>query len=540
VNEIEHIVRSVAFMITMLVTFAGVANADLADKRAAEFLTALQNNDYAAVERVCVPGAKPYTLQLKAAWQQQTALYGKLKSFEIVDHSSSQGVETIVANLNFERPSGLAAKVSVDAHGRVATLLFVAAQASSEAKKVADERVNELLDSLRARNFDAAENHFDPHLRSRFTEGALKEAWNARTASLGSLKAWQIVARTEQSGGVIRIVNLDFAKGAQALALKLAIVPSGEIGGLYFLDAQPDHPETPPYIHFSAFTLVQVGVGRRDAPLGGTITIPKGKGPFPGAVLVWGTGANDRDDDIYEDHPFKDIADGLSSCGIAVLRYDKRTRVYPTLLRYVTVENEFIDDAVAAVALLKQQPEVDPTRVFVIGHSLGAMLAPEIALRSKAAGLVMLAPAGLPLPDAVARQDRYLGLPKEQIAEAEESAHLLKAKALPSDYPITDLNVTAAYLYDLDSRDEVAYAHKLGRPILILHGTRDYQVVDADIDVWRKGLKGTPDVTFETLPNLNHLFIAGRGKPGPDEYMVPSYVAPEVITKLSAFIEQSK
>jgi uncharacterized protein len=532
--------RCVAVAFTLVFALSGVSRGDIGELRVSEFLTALQNNDYAEVERVCIPGAKAYMPQLKAAWQQQTALYGKLKSFDVVDHGSSQGVETIVANLNFERPSGLAAKVSVDAHGRVATLLFVAVQASSEAKKVADERVNELLDSLRARNFDAAENHFDPQMRSQSAGDAFKKVWNARIASLGNLNAWRIVARAEQSGNVIRIVDLDFAKGAQALALKLAIIPSGEIGGLYFLDAQPDHLETPPYIRSSAFTLREVKVGRKDAPLGGTITIPKGKGPFSAAVLVQGTGATDRDENIYNDHPFKDIAEGLSSNGIAVLRYDKRTHVYPTLMRYVSVNNEFIDDAVAAVGLLKQQPEVDPTRVFVIGHSLGAMLAPEIAVQAKAAGVIMLSPLGLPLPDVLVRQDRYLELPKEQIAQAEESARLLKAKALSSDYPIIDLNVTAAYLYDLDSRNEVAYARKLGRPILILHGARDFQVVDADIDLWRKGLKGTPDVTIETLPNLNHLFIAGRGKPSPDEYMVPSYVAPEVITKLSSFIERSK
>ncbi len=375
-------------------------------------------------------------------------------------------------------------------------------------------------------------------MKAQFTPDAFRKVWDARTASLGNLNAWRIVARAEQRGDVIRIVNLDFTNGAQAFALKLAIDPSGQIGGFYFVDAQPEHPQNPPYISASAFTVREVKVGRKDAPLGGTITLPKGKGPFPGAVLVHGSGANDRDENIYGNHPFKDIAEGLSSSGIAVLRYDKRTRVYPTPIRYVTVDNEIIDDAVAALALLKQQPEVDPARVFVIGHSLGGMLAPEIAARAKAAGVIMLAPAGLPLPDIVARQNRYLGLSKEQLAQSEENARLLKAKALPADHPLMGMNATAGYIYDLDSRDEVAYARKLGRPILILHGARDYQVVDEDVDVWRKGLKGTPDATIETLAGLNHMFIEGRGKPGPDEYLVPSYVAPEVIAKMASFIKR--
>jgi pimeloyl-ACP methyl ester carboxylesterase len=150
----------------------------------------------------------------------------------------------------------------------------------------------------------------------------------------------------------------------------------------------------------------------------------------------------------------------------------------------------------------------------------------------------MLAPSGLPLPNTMVRQSRYLGASQQEVARSEENARLLRAKALPPQQTVAGIGVPASYFYDLASHQEIAYAQQLGRPILILHGGRDYQVVDDDIDVWRKGLKGVPNVTVEEFPDLNHLFIAGSGKPSPNEYFVASYVAPQVISRMSSFIKQ--
>jgi dienelactone hydrolase len=95
------------------------------------------------------------------------------------------------------------------------------------------------------------------------------------------------------------------------------------------------------------------------------------------------SGPNDRDETIGPNKPFQDLAWGLASQGIAVLRYDKRTRVYPAqfvALPNATVKEETIDDALAAVALLRNTPNIDQHRIFVLGHSLGGMLVPRIGL----------------------------------------------------------------------------------------------------------------------------------------------------------------
>jgi dienelactone hydrolase len=253
-------------------------------------------------------------------------------------------------------------------------------------------------------------------------------------------------------------------------------------------------------------------------------------------VLVHGSGPNDRDESIGANKVFKDLAEGLSSSGVAVLRYDKRTLRYGAkLTNNISVDDEVILDAIAAVKLLAARPEVDRARVFVVGHSLGALLAPEIASRSGiAAGVVLMAPPGRPLWDMLVSQLQYLGKPKEQIDDTQRKAALLKAGKLGDELL---LGVPEGYWLDLAKRDGIATAKKLGKPILILRGDRDYQVLDVDVQAWRAGLANVPGVEISILPSLNHLFIRGDGKPGPEEYNVAGHVDAGVIKKLALFIQ---
>ena len=218
-----------------------------------------------------------------------------------------------------------------------------------------------------------------------------------------------------------------------------------------------------------------------------------------------------------------------------MLRYDKRTYAYKTLdPQKVTVKEEVIDDGVAAVKLLRARPEVAHDRIFVVGHSLGAMLAPDVASKARpVAGIVLLAPTGRKLPAVVVQQIRDVGQASpEQLAELERQADEISAHKMPPAQFF--FGAPASYYYDLDARDEVALARNLDVPILILHGGRDYQVIDEDIRNWQTGLKGDAKVHVETFPSLNHLFIAGTGKPGPAEYQTPGHVDGAVIGAIAA------
>ncbi len=404
-----------------------------------------------------------------------------------------------------------------------------------------DNRVDELFSALRDGKFSEATAHFDPTMKAALSADQLSEVWMQIVATDGKLENWKVLQQGMLAGTEVFSVVVAFEHGK--LTATVSVRPqTGEIAGLYFkpLITEPgaaSKATSPPYADAAKFRSEAVTVGEDPWKLPGTLTIPNGSGPFPAVVLLAGSGPQDRDETIGANHVFKDLAEGLSTRGIVVLRYDKRTYAYKTLdPQTTTVKEEVIDDGVAAVRLLRARPEVAQNRIFVVGHSLGAMMAPEVARKAApVAGMILLAPAGRKLPAVIVQQMRYLGQgsPKD-LADLERQADEISAHKMPPAQYF--FGAPASYYYDLDARDEVALARNLDIPILILHGGRDYQVIDEDIRHWQSGLKGDDRVRFESFPTLNHLFIAGAGKPGPAEYETPGHVDGAVIGAIAGFI----
>ena len=118
-------------------------------------------------------------------------------------------------------------------------------------------------------------------------------------------------------------------------------------------------------------------------PLKGLLTLPEGSGPFPAVVLVHGSGSSNMDEKVGKLTPFRDLAEGLAARGIACIRYDKRSYAHGLKMvldkkHPITVREETIEDALLASQLLRADRRIDPDRVFLLGHSMGAMLAPRI------------------------------------------------------------------------------------------------------------------------------------------------------------------
>src|SRR6266481_4437163 len=417
------------------------------------------------------------------------------------------------------------------------TLLTLAIFPSSRCAAKAnphDTAVNHFFAAVRDSNFDAATQHFNEQMKELSPAG-LKGSWNQLYANEGPLLSWKIFERQNFPNDRDEVsVQLKFHRST-ANSIIVVNSKTGEITSVLF-----KLPATaPPYAEPAKFHSEDVTVGTYELP--GTLTIPKGKGPFPAVVLIQGSGLNDRDETVGANHPFADIAEGLSSRGIIALRFDKRTYAYRNLdSQKATVDEEVIQDAVAAVQILQARRDVAHDKIFVIGHSLGAMLAPEIAKKaSPVAGIVMLAPAGRKLPQLMVEQARFLGQePPGQLAEVERQANQLSAHKLPATQ--TFFGAPASYYYDLEARDEVAIARNLNVPILILHGSNDYPIVDQDLRDWQTGLKGSAKVQVDTLSSLNHLFIASAGKPGPGDYFAPGHVDAAVIGTIASFIENGR
>lgn len=423
-------------------------------------------------------------------------------------------------------------------------LLTIVTLGSYPANASTDGRVDELFTALRDRKFTKATENFDPTMKAALSADQLSAVWLQIVAIDGRLEAWKILSRGRLTDSEVATVVLAFEHGK--LLATVAVKPiSDQITGLYFKPLESQQaaasPATsPPYADATRFRSQAVTVGANPWTLPGTLTIPTGAGPFPAVVLLAGSGPHDRDETIGANHVFKDLAEGLSTRGIVVLRYDKRTYAYATLdPQKTTVDEEVIEDGVAAVRLLRARPEVAHDRIFVAGHSLGAMLAPEVAKKAwPVAGIVMLAPNGRKLPVVIIQQMRYLGQASPgQLALLERQANEISAHTMPPAQFF--FGAPASYYYDLDARNEVAVARSLDVPILILHGERDYQVIDEDIRDWQNGLKGDAKVKVDTFPSLNHLFIAGTGKPGPAEYNTPGHVDAAVIGTIASFIDNS-
>ncbi len=272
----------------------------------------------------------------------------------------------------------------------------------------------------------------------------------------------------------------------------------------------------------------------------GELTLPKGTGPFPGVVLVHGSGPNDRDESVGSTKIFRDLAEGLASRGIAVLRYDKRNWVYREKCAAdpnFTMNQETVDDAVRALALLRAQEGIDPRRVFMLGHSQGGYMAPRILKGDpKLAGAIVMAGNVRPLEHLIVEQNEYAAALKGNLTPAEQET-LAEMRRNPSS-AVSFL--PEKYLLDLKGYNPAEEARKLNVPMLILQGERDFQVTMKDFSLWKAAVGARGDVTMRSYPKLNHLFIAGEGKSSPVEYEKPGHLDPAVIEDIVKWVSSGR
>ena len=304
---------------------------------------------------------------------------------------------------------------------------------------------------------------------------------------------------------------------------------------------------------------VTIGAGT-EWELAGRLTLPRERdGMIPAVVLVHGSGAHDMDQTLFDNRPFREIAEYLSSNGIAVIRYNKRTLTHGVRMQEsaLSVWDETIEDAILATEILKSDPRIDENRVYILGHSLGGMLAPRIhAMGGDYAGLILFAGSPRFLLDIIKDQQlAYIDAMEdseerdELLRETEEMNERFDEYLSLSDEEakntiIEMLQVPAYYLKDLYKNPTAMFLENITVPILVMHPDDDVQVLtEVDFAMFKELLAEQDDVTFKLYPGLNHLFMPSTGRGISeilDEYRIKSNIDSQVLADIVEWVMSAK
>lgn len=290
-----------------------------------------------------------------------------------------------------------------------------------------------------------------------------------------------------------------------------------------------------------------------DWPLPGVVTCPAGAGQHPAVVIVGGSGGVDRDGSVGPNKPFRDIALGLASRGICVVRYDKRKAAHRERViadvEKLTLVDDTIADAVMAIEVARKDPLIAQQAIFVLGHSLGGYAIPRIAADSATpCGFIVMAGSVHPLEQVfVPQMQRFASVDGK--VSAEEAAAIAEADAAEGrvrqlrpgvrmDRMLLPGHLPVSYWLDLKANPTNEYARRMTRPVLVLQGARDLNVGIEELNGWRQHLSHNPSASFKSYPTLNHMFMLSDGKTGTKENLEPGNVSQEVIEDLAAWTRQ--
>ena len=416
-----------------------------------------------------------------------------------------------------------------------------------EALRAAGEAV---IEALRSDDLKSIEARFDAQMNGQFPHAKLVVATAEIKREAGVLQecAAPIGSKLESYS----VAEYDCKFSIRPMKLRLAWTAKGQLGGLFFLPMPPEPKVVPLPENVREDEIV---TGAEGWPLPGTLLLPASNKALAVVVFVQGSGANDRDETLGPNKPLRDLAYGLGSQGIASLRYDKRTKVLgprvKTELKNWTFDDEVVDDAVAALVMVAARNEAGP--IFIVGHSLGAILAPRIAAAAekkgvRVAGIVMLAPPLTSFADLIVYQHEFLAqmtvptvTPEllDDVRTRRENVRRLieQGKADPPVGPLL-LDMPASAWLDIGRYDPaMALADQPGLSALLVFGGRDFQVPIREKRLWDARVGSRPNTTSVEFPSVGHLMMDGRGSMSPAEYAKPGVVSQEVIDRVAGWIK---
>jgi uncharacterized protein len=361
-----------------------------------------------------------------------------------------------------------------------------------------------------------------------------------------------------------------FTQGGQNLPFRLERVAEGETPSVV---SRPQDP-VPPYPYEEEEVTYQNG----EITLAGTLTIPEGEGPFPAVLMLTGSGAQDRNETLFNHRPFLVLADAMTRAGVAVLRVDDRGVGGSTGDLSQATYDDLVADALAGIEFLKSRPEIDDEEIGLFGHSEGGYVAPLVANKSKdVAFVILMAAPSVPGLEVLKRQNELIyeqwgatqaqiedqlehlealyatiteenfdearqltraqleeqlaALPAEQQPQGEARAAYIEAQVEAVDDPIFGAFLTYDPTQALEGLDDI--------PVLAFYGSLDLQVPASQSEsVMKDLLADNPDATVVTLEGLNHLMQPATTG-GLEEYaQIETTVAPEVLELVTSWLTE--
>lgn len=300
---------------------------------------------------------------------------------------------------------------------------------------------------------------------------------------------------------------------------------------------------------------IVVGQGT-EYPLNGLLSLPDDLSkPVPAVVMVHGSGASNMDEKVMKLTPFRDLAEGLVKHGIASLRYDKRTFVHGRKMMKapLTVWEETVEDAIRAIEILKADERIDHDRIYILGHSMGAMLAPRIdAQGGDARGLIMMAGTPFRLEDIVLRQLKQAGngnfffkwiIGRQYKIYAKKFEHLYQMSDEEAKKKKFAGSMNLYYFKEMGEKTASDYLKESDKPVLIMQGEKDFQVLaDEDFRAFKEELAERKNTQFKLYPGLNHCFVKAIYDDilkASKEYSSERHIGEDVIGDIAAFIHES-
>lgn len=348
------------------------------------------------------------------------------------------------------------------------------------------------------------------------------------------------VIRYEMSGYEVVSIPCEFENGS--INYTVLFDASDKIAGLRFDEFQLKEAESVEEGFVEEIVIADVN----GMTLDGILTKPEGDDKWPCIILVHGSGASDKDETIFQNKPFRDIAHGLAQLGIASYRYDKGSYAHPE--KFVnqldfTLENETVNDAVAIYEMIDNRDDIDD--VYILGHSLGGYAIPLMASQTKAAGYVIMAGSVDSIHELIPQQYSYLFNQDGQITEqeqeqldavVEEMAKVNNLDAYPEDEVI--FGAYKAYWAYMLTYDPLELAKAIEEPVLVLQGKRDYQVTMTQYEKWQS--VGDENWTFKTYDDLNHLMMPGEGPANNAEYTTLNHVSEILIKDIANWVKSDE